>query len=289
LKKNLFLLLKLLPVLVPFALLFLSGIILTILQSFGIFAFNITLTDIFAAYRKLFSDIWFYRSFFFSLYVAFLSTLFSVMIGTAFSYFIWKLPSDLGRYSVVYKMPLILPHIAAAFIIVILLGKTGFFSSVLYNLGIIRDFNEFPALVHTQKGFDIILAYVFKEVPFVILMVSAVLNALDVRLIQTASMLGEGKLRIFFRIILPFIFPVISTTFIILFIYSFGAFDIPFVIGASYPGMLSLRIYNYYFGRDLSYRPEAMAFLVLIFFFSVIFIYFYQKLISKLGIKERKL
>ena len=88
---------------------------------------------------------------------------------------------------------------------------------------------------------------------------------------------------------LPFIMPVVNTAFVILFIYSFGAFDLPYVLGDSFPGMLSLRVYEFYFQRDLSYRPVAMAILTLLFLFSVFFVLLYSWLVDRLSNDVRKI
>jgi putative spermidine/putrescine transport system permease protein len=121
------------------------------------------------------------------------------------------------------------------------------------------------------------------------LLVVSVLKKFDFRQIETAKMLGAGRYRIFFRIVLPFLLPVINTSFIILFLYSFGAFDIPFMLGESYPGMLSIQVYNLYFKRDLVNRPQAMAILVVMFAFSLIFIYLYSRVAQKIDIRYRKI
>jgi putative spermidine/putrescine transport system permease protein len=83
--------------------------------------------------------------------------------------------------------------------------------------------------------------------------------------------------------------PAMHTSFIILFLYGFGAFDIPFILGESRPGMLSIHVYNLYFKHDLVRRPEAMAILTLMFLFAVIFIIAYAKIVQRLDNGVRKL
>jgi putative spermidine/putrescine transport system permease protein len=288
-KKDFWIFIKLTPLVLPFVFLFLFGIFITIAQSFGFFVFSYKYQDLLFAYRKLFSDLWFIKSFVFSIYIAFFSSIISVILGTLISYLIRGLPNRLQKYTIFYKIPLILPHIAAAYIIILLLSSSGFFSSLLYNLHLIKSVQEFPKILYSSTGLDIIAAYIFKETPFVILLVLSVMNKINRQELDSARMLGAGKRLIFTRIVLPHIFPVAGTTFIILFIYSFGAFDIPYVIGESYPGMLSLRIYSIYFNRGLEERPVAMAMLSIIFLFSLLFIYIYSKAISKLNISDRKL
>jgi putative spermidine/putrescine transport system permease protein len=154
---------------------------------------------------------------------------------------------------------------------------------------LIDSFEGFPDLLYTLSGIDLISAYIYKETPFVMVMVYAMLVRFDRRQIDAARMLGAGRLRIFYSLILPFILPAINTTFIILFLFTFGGFDLPFVLGDSYPGMLSIRIYDYYFQKDLALRPVAMAMLSLIFVFSLLFIALYLRLSARLARGVRKL
>ncbi len=282
-------LLRLLPLLLPFSLVFGCGLVITLLQSFGFLMFSYTYDDLFFAYRELFADSWFLRSAAFSLYVAAASSGLSIAIGTALAYALWKMPERYRNFAIVYKIPLVLPHIAVGFLAVIFLAKTGILASIAFHLGLIDSFEGFPDLLYTSAGIDLISAYIYKETPFVMVMVYAMLVRFDRRQIDTARMLGAGRLRIFYTLILPFILPAINTTFIILFIFTFGGFDLPFVLGDSYPGMLSIRIYEYFFQKDLALRPVAMAMLSLIFVFSLFFIGMYLRLSASLARGVRKL
>jgi putative spermidine/putrescine transport system permease protein len=281
--------LNLLPLLIPFLAIVAGGLLVTVLQSFGLFMFSYTYEDMFFAYRELFDDSWFIQSAVFSLRVALTSAVAAIFCGTLLAYSIWQLPERYHRYTVIYKIPLILPHIAVGFIAVILLSKTGIFASIAYQLGLIDSFAQFPGLLYTRSGIDLILAYIYKETPFVMVMVYAILSRFDRRLIETAKMLGASQAKIFFSLILPFIMPVLNTTFVILFIFSFGGFDLPFVLGDSYPGMISVRIYEYFFQKDLAMRPVAMAMLVLVFCFSLFFILGYLRFSAHLEKGVRKL
>ena len=282
-------LLGLLPLLLPFLLVFGCGLLITLLQSFGLLMFSYSYDDLFFAYRELFADSWFFSSAGFSLYVALASSSLSIALGVALAYMVWKLPERYRNLTIIYKIPLVLPHIAVGFLAVIFLAKTGFISAIAYHLGLISSFDGFPDLLYTSSGIDLISAYVYKETPFVMVMVYAMLVRFDRRQLETARMLGAGQLRMFFSLILPFIMPAINTTFIILFVFTFGGFDLPFVLGDSYPGMLSIRVYDYFFQKDLALRPVAMAMLTLVFVFSLICITLYLRLSAKLAREVRKL
>jgi len=274
---------------IPFIFIFMSGIVLTALQSFGIMFFGYTYEDHFFAYKSLFTGTWFYHSFALTLFAALLSSLLSVLLGVVISYNIWRLPEAMKKYGIVSRIPLILPHIAVGFLVILFFSRSGIFSSVSTSVGLTSVMDDFPGILYSRYGLDIILANIYKETPFVIIMVYAILLKTDERLIQTASMLGASSKRIFFKIILPVLTPIINTVFIIIFVYNFGSFEIPYVLGSSKPGLLSIRVYDYFFMKDLMLRPVAMAILMVILFFSMTFVYIYSRIILRIDIRDRKL
>jgi putative spermidine/putrescine transport system permease protein len=283
------LILKLSPLALPYLALFCGGIFLTVCQSFGLLTplpYPGGMSD---AYLELLTDSSFFASLVFSLGVAAVSAASAVTIGTLLAYRIWKLPGRLATVALVYKIPLILPHIAVAFVVLVFWSQSGILASAAHQLGLIRSMTEFPNVLYSGWGIGMILAYTLKGTPFAMLLVMAMLVRFDARQIQTAAMLGASGLRIFFSIVLPRLAPAMHTGFIILFLYSFGAFDIPYILSESRPGMLSNQVYNLYFKHDLARRPEAMAILTIMFCFAVLFIIAYSKVVRRLEDGVRKL
>ncbi len=283
------LLLRLSPLLIPYLILFCGGVFLTVGQSLGFLTPLPYTGGTFEAYTQLFSDPHFLASFLFSLQVALASALLSVTAGTLLAYWVWKLPQRLQTAAIVYKIPLILPHIAVAFVVLIFWSRSGIVASLAHSLGLIDAMQEFPNLLYSGWGLGMILAYSLKGTPFAMLLIMALLLRFDSRQIQAAYMLGASRLQTFFRVVLPRIAPAMQTGFIILFLYSFGAFDIPYLLSESRPGMLSVNVYNLYFKRDLARRPEAMAMLTFMFCFAVLLIVAYSKIVNRLEDAERKI
>ncbi len=276
------------PLILPYLVLFCGGVFLTFCQSFGILTPLTYGGGALDAYAKLLTDPSFFASFIFSLWVAAASAFFAVAAGTFLAYRVWQLPGQLASAALVYKIPLILPHISVAFIVLVFWSPSGIVSSIAHSLGLIQTLHQFPNLLYSW-GIGMILAYTLKGTPFAMLLIMALLIRFDVRQIQTAAMLGASNLRIFFTIVLPRLAPAMNTSFIILFLYGFGAFDIPYILSESRPGMLSIHVYNLYFKHDLARRPEAMAILVIMFCFAVLFIIAYSKIVNHLENGIRKL
>ncbi|MGM0502858.1 MAG: ABC transporter permease, partial [Bacillota bacterium] len=71
--------------------------------------------------------------------------------------------------------------------------------------------------------------------------------------------------------------PSIGSAFIIVFAFSFGAFEIPFLLGPTYPKTLPVMAYQKYISSDLMQRPYAMVIAVVLTVICVALIYFYKK------------
>ena len=274
--------LYLLPLVIFFLLIFTAGIVFAVLQSAGFLMPVESPYHGIDSYKELFSDTLFIESFFFSMKIAFITASISIIIAVPFSVIIWRIPYKLRKFSTVYKIPVIMPHIAVAFIILLLLSPSGFFSSILYRLSFIADQNDFPGLLYSSSA-GIITAYLYKETPFAMLMCLSVLSKIPDQMIQSAEMLGASAARILFQVILPQLRSILYITFTILFLYSFGAFDIPYLLGGSRPMMLSVYIFNLYFKNDLSKRPLAMAALTVTALFAVLFIIISRNIRIKKG------
>lgn len=269
------------PLGLPFVVLFLGGLTMALVQALGFWLPVDYQGDMLDGFRAALEPN-LLASLGLSLGIALIAAGVSVAVGALVAYQLWKLPSRLRQLAVVYKVGLILPHIAVAFIVLILWTQSGFFASVGHWLGLVETPADFPAVLFSGNGLGMILAYAYKETPFVILLVMAVLARTDPRLVTTGRMLGASEVTVFWRIVVPRIMPAVNTAFIILYLYTFGAFDIPFLLGESSPGMLSIEIYNLYFKRDLVNRPTAMAMLMLMFAFSVVLIMLYSRVALRL-------
>ena len=283
--------LKLAPLALPVALLFGGGLALAVAQSFGLLLPAPASGELWggpwAGYARLLEP-HLLASLGMSLWVGLASAALATALGAVLAWGVWRLPPSLERLGLVYKTPLILPHIAVAFLAILLWSRSGLLASVAWQSGWIDAPADFPDLLYAGGG-GMILAYVYKMTPFALLLAHAALRRLDPRLAETARMLGAGEGRVFLRIGVAHMAPVLHTVFIILFLYAFGAFDIPFALGGGQPRMLSVTIYTLYFERSLAERPAAMALLVVVFLLAAGCIAAYVRVAARLGGEVRKL
>ncbi|MDT8297014.1 MAG: ABC transporter permease subunit, partial [Spirochaetaceae bacterium] len=256
--------LRLLPLIIPIGGLFAAGAAVTVIQSFGALIPVPGMEMGTDAWTYIFADSWIGLSILHTLAVSLISAGIAVALGTILAWGIFRLPGIWRQLAAVYKIPLILPHLTIAYITIIIFGQAGFLSALTAKMGWVSAPSDFPNLLYSGHGIGVGLAYVIKETSFVILMVTGMLRKLDESLVVSARMLGASRAGVFKDIVIPHVKPAMISSFLILSLYALGAFEIPWLIGESKPQMLSVTIYNLYFQRDLSRRPEAAALLTLL-------------------------
>lgn len=234
-----------------------AGFLATLADSFGLGGS----TPGPAAWGELVRSAWTWRSLGFSAAVAGISSLLSVTLAVPLALFLHGLPRGAASLAGIYKSAIVLPHLAVGYLAVLLVSRTGLVGAALVSAGLVPGFEALPDPFARGGGPAIVLAYVFKETPYAVLMLHASLRKLDPRLAETARMLGAGRGSILGGIVLPHLAPTLSATGAILFLYAFGAFDLPWVLGSGDPAMLGIEVYGRYFLRDLAARPRAAALL----------------------------
>lgn len=257
-KKKLHILLLLLPFLCVSALVLIS-VWNVALQSLGyIPAFGLT-KPTFRYYVAVFTNPDFISSVLVSLRIAWWSAVFACILGVALSMALIKCRKTKGGVLYAVRLPILVPHAVVAVFLVQLLGQTGLLARMGFALGLLEDYNQFPQLLYTPGYFGTILAYLWKEIPFVAYFVLAFMASISDTLGEAAENLGATPLRSFFEVTLPLSLRVIAKAFLIIFIFAFGGYELPLLLGATLPKALSVQTYLAYMSPDLLQRPLAMA------------------------------
>ena len=171
-----------------------------------------------------------------SLFVSALGTLFALILGVPFAFFLarYRMPGK-NLLKTLGTLPLILPTFIGAEAWLMLLGRNGLFAKLLGPLGI-----EVPSIYGWQ---GIVLVFTLQFFPFIFLMVSAAINAVDRSLEEAATNLGAGRLRVFFTVTLPVITPAILSGALVVFYLCIENFGVPILIGEDFR-VLSVQAYN---------------------------------------------
>lgn len=257
-KKKLHLFLLLLPFLGITALIAVSVWNVAI-QSLGyVPAFGLTKLTL-SYYAEVFKNPDFVNSVWVSLKIAFWSAVFACALGVSLSMALIKSRKAKGATLYAIRLPILVPHAVVAVFVVQLLGQTGLVARLGYALGLIEDYTQFPQFLYTPSYFGTILAYLWKEIPFVAYFVLAFMSSISETLGEAAENLGASPVRSFFEVTLPLSLNVIAKAFLIIFIFAFGGYELPLLLGSTLPKALSVQTYLSYMSPDLLQRPLAMA------------------------------
>ena len=261
------------------------GIINCISQSLGYFPQIVLNNFTLDYYMEVLRDRNFLKSLIFSLKTSFISSSICIVVGVFLAYVLSKDKHSKWRISLI-NLPIIIPHIIVVIIIFMIFSQTGILSRVLYNLGIINNYSDFIQLVSDKNGIGIILVYLWKGIPFVAMTTYNILKNISNSLENVAINLGANKFQVFRYIILPLAMPSIISSFLILFAFSFGSYEVPFLIGPSTPKALSVQAYITYSSSDLMQRPIAMSINTILSVISIIILIIYNKIFEKIYINK---
>ncbi len=191
-----------------------------------------------------------------------------------------------------FLFPYVAPIIAVAFTWVFILEPFGgTLNELLLDLGIISDpisflgtryvpgdtlpF-QFPMALSMVIGFD-----AWRYFPFSFLFLLARLQAIPNELYESVQVDGGGLVRQFFAITLPQLYGVMSTLFLLRFMWTFNKFDDVFLLtgGAAGTRTLPIQVYDNAFGRGDIGAGAATA--VILFAMLAVFLVFYFRFVAR--------
>lgn len=194
-----------------------------------------------------------------SLRIAFLSAVFATVLGVLLCAAIIRCRKTKGSVMYLLRLPILVPHAVVALFVICLFSQTGLIARFAFALGLIEDYSAFPQLLYTEGYGGAIAAYLWKETPFVAYFVLALMSSISRSLGEAAENLGASPLRSFFLVTLPLSLPAICKSFLIIFIFAFGGYELPLILGVTLPKALPVQAYLSYMNPDLLQRPYAMA------------------------------
>lgn len=210
-------------------------------------------------YRAVITAPGFLASLGLTMWVSLASTLGTVVFAVVTALALRRMRRLQRLVTYVYQLPLTLPHMVLAAAGMMLLSQSGLASRLVTALGLIEAPAQFPPLIHDRAGIGIVIVYVWKQVPFVGLIALAVLQSVGEDYEAAARSLGARPLQAVRHVLIPLVAPGLLPAGVIVFAFVFGAFEVPLLLGARYPSMLSVLAYRLYTDVDLMLRPQAMA------------------------------
>lgn len=160
-------------------------------------------------------------------------------------------------------LPLVLPPTVLGFYTLVAMGPHGPLGRLWIAL-----FGH--GLAFTFSG--LILASVLYSFPFAVQPLIVSFEGVDRRLLDASAVLGAGRLRTFWRVILPLSLPGVVTAVVLSFAHTLGEFGVVLMVGGNLAGVtrtVSIDIYDHV--QSLEYREaNHMALVLLAISFSVL-------------------
>ena len=216
------------------------------------------------AYASIFTDPAFLRGLALSLHIAVTSTLLSAVAALAAALLLRQTFPGRALITFLFQLNLTIPHIVGAIGILYLFSQSGAVARLAFATSLITRPADFPALVFDPFAIGIILQYVWKEVPFLGLILLANMQTIGADHEATARSLGATRWQAFRHVLLPLLLPGLLSASALVFAFAFGAYEIPLLLGANSPAALPVLAWRSYTDVDLAARPQAMAMAVTI-------------------------
>ena len=247
------------PALCTILVLFGGGLVLGLLQALGYLPAVGFSTIGLHHFAHVLQDPDFGKSLLLTLYIATTSTVTAAVVSVLLALSLMRWAADSRIVHFFLQVPLTVPHLVIAISIILLLAPAGMLSRLFSSLAIIKSPAEFPVFVNDSWGIGILAVYVWKEIPFITFMLLSVLKNMGAELLEAGATLNASKMQRFTHIILPVIAPSLGAACLIVFAFTFGAFEVPFLLGRTYPLTLPVWAYKNYSDIDLLARPEGIA------------------------------
>jgi putative spermidine/putrescine transport system permease protein len=135
-----------------------------------------------------------------------------------------------------YRWPLFIPFIVAAQCMRTFLAKNGLMNNTLVAAGILDP-------VQTASLLDwrgIVITFVWKQVPFVTLMLAGAMASLDRATIEAGRNLGASRLRVLVEIVLPQVGQTLLVGLVLSFVTMLSVLSVPMMVAGSQPTMLTV-------------------------------------------------
>ncbi len=135
-----------------------------------------------------------------------------------------------------YRWPLFIPFIVAGQLMRTFLAKNGLMNNMLVGAGLLDPLQTASLL--DWRG--IVITFVWKQTPFVALLMAGAMASLDRATIEAARNLGAGRIRILIGIILPQVRQTLVVGLILSFVIMMSVLSVPMMINAQSPTMLTV-------------------------------------------------
>jgi putative spermidine/putrescine transport system permease protein len=184
-------------------------------------------------------------------------------------------------------IPLPLPHLVAAVGAVLVLGQSGVLARTAHALGLAQLPADLPALVADPWGVGLILALVWKEVPFLALVAFSILASRGTALEEAARTLGAGPWATFRHVTLPVLWRGMLPPVVAVFTFVVGSWEVAVLLAPSDPLALPLQIMERHADPALARRGDAWVLVLIALGLAAAAVALHERLRARWGVLSR--
>ena len=137
-----------------------------------------------------------------------------------------------------YRWPLFIPFVVAGQVMRTFLAKNGMLNHVLTGTGLIDPLSAQSLL--DWRG--IVIAFVWKQAPFVTLLLAGAMASLEPQHIEAARNLGARRLRVLLDIVLPQVRGTLLVGLVLSFVTMLSVLSVPLMINPNSPTMITVDV-----------------------------------------------
>jgi ABC-type spermidine/putrescine transport system permease subunit I len=188
------------------------------------------------------------RDLLFTVGIVALSTLLIALVAIAIAGYLTlgEHPRAVAMLRWLYRWPLFIPFVVAGQVMRTVLAKNGMLNHVLIGTGLIEP-------IAAQSMLDwrgIVVTFVWKQAPFVTLLLAGAMASLEREHIEAARNLGASRLRVLFDIVLPQVRGTLLVGLVLSFVTMLSVLSVPLMINPNSPTMMTV---------DVAYRISTFA------------------------------
>lgn len=187
----------------------------------------------------------------YTLYIVVITVVVAIVVAYLLALYLRFVKSRIARaIGMLYLLPRFVPAMCAVYAMITIIRDTGLINRIGQLFGVDIQLG----MMYHASG--IITMNLWFNIPFAAMMIAAGLGGIPDSIIEAASDVGAGKLRIFRTMILPLSMKdvVVAATFV--FMSNVSSFTTPYLMGGNSPKMLGIALFDQ-FNKYLEYNRSA--------------------------------
>lgn len=224
----------------------------------------------FGSYVAILTSSFVHRLLFFTVKLAVISTVITMVIAFGYSYAIWR-ADGLKRTALLFSivLPLLTTIVAKLYAWLVFLSPAGTINRPLVEAGLVGQ--PLP-LMYNFTG--VVVGQIYIILPYAVLAIYSVMSTLDWQTVEAARDMGASRPRSVLEIVLPGSMPGIVVGTVVTWAWGIGAYASPVLLGSEGERTLSIEVESRMLTRFSWPEASAMALLMLVMVISTVLILF---------------